>query len=69
MYKIVGLYSPGNDGEGEGSKAGYWDLNKIYTHGDTLEENRNYFETSCKIELYNNNGTTENPEGSIISLS
>ena len=53
MYQIKGMYSPGGE---TGSKAGYWDIAKIYNHGNTLEENRNYFvegDKACTTNLYN----------------
>jgi len=74
MYKITNMYSAGKDGAGEGSKAGYWDLAaKIYTHGNTLEENRDYFVGEngiCQVVLYNNEaGDNESPHGTTINLS
>lgn len=78
MYQIQGMYDPGQPsteiGEG-GAKAGYWDLTKIYTHGNTVEENREYFVNintatpgACKLVLFNNTGTPEDPQGTSINL-
>ena len=55
MYQIRGMYDAGNE---KGSPAGYWDLAKIYTHGDTVKENRDYFVNSAlSSNLYNTGGT------------
>lgn len=62
MYQIRGMYDAGGD---DGSKAGYWDLNKIYVYGDTLEDNRNHYVNTCTLQLFNDN----NGSGSIINLN
>ena len=55
MYQIRGMYDAGSE---KGSPAGYWDLAKIYTHGDTVKENRDYFVNSAlSSNLYNTGGT------------
>ena len=66
MYQIKGMYNAGS--EAEGSKAGYWDLTKIYTKSNTLEGNRQYYVDNCQLNLFNNTGTTENPQGTKINL-
>ena len=71
MYEIQGMYDPGK--LEDGSKAGYWDLTKIYNHGSTLEENREYYVGEngvCNLVLFNNtaaNGQT--PKGTSINLT
>lgn len=42
MYRVSGMYED-TGGDKGGSPAGYWSLANIYCHGETLEENRNYF--------------------------
>ena len=63
MYRVSGMYADNGGGNG-GSPDGYWSLANIYTHGDTLEENRNYFtgvgdvDGALEIRLFNEGGTT-----------
>ena len=42
MYRVSGMYADSGGPKG-GSPEGYWSLANIYRHGDTLEENRDYF--------------------------
>ena len=56
MYKIDGMYEA-SGGAKNGSPVGYWNLAKIYNHGDTIEENRNHFVNTCQSILYNTGGT------------
>jgi hypothetical protein len=72
MYRVSGMYADTGNGSDGGSPAGYWSLAKIYSHGETLEENRSYFtgtwpvpenseddkSGALKIELFNTGGTT-----------
>lgn len=61
MYRVSGMYEDTSTSSDGGSPAGYWSLAKIYLHGETLEENRNYFAGEngvLKIELFNTGGTT-----------
>lgn len=61
MYRVSGMYADTGNGSDGGSPAGYWSLAKIYSHGETLEENRDYFAGEngvLKIELFNTGGTT-----------
>lgn len=68
MYEIQGMYSAGE--LKDGSKAGYWDLTKIYTKADTLEGNRNYYVNNCPIVLFNNTaGPDETPTGTVVNLT
>lgn len=56
MYKIDGMYEA-TGGSKNGSPTGYWNLAKIYNHGETLEENRKHYTDTCQSLLYNTGGT------------
>lgn len=57
MYRVSGMYADSGGPKG-GSPEGYWSLANIYRHGNTLEENRDYFtgvgdkEGALKIKKY-----------------
>lgn len=55
MYKITGMYTAS-------SKAGYWDLTKIYgkkgANTQTLEQTRAKILAGCEISMFNGAGTT-----------